>query len=122
MQYAESLGFVKSDIVLYPGGYGYTIKMAPHAERIVDEVSDFIATQHENIDWVLGEFGNYSALHLEMISTLVFIDRSLAEEKTTASISDIAEMVHEVKPHLNLDDIEKEARKLNEKGYLQTKM
>ena len=120
LQYAESLGAVKSNVVHFPGGYGYVIKDAENAGGIVEKVSDFIASQEENIDWVIDEFGEYSALSLEMISTLVFIDRSLAEERATASISELSEMVHNVKPHLNLDDIEKEAENLKKKGYLLT--
>ena len=122
LQYAESLGAVKSDSVGYPGGHGYMITLASNAGRILEKVPEFIASQSDNIDWVLGEFGGYSALRLEMISTLVFIDRSIAEENPTASISDLANMVHKVKPHLILNEIQEEAEKLCEKGYLLTNM
>jgi hypothetical protein len=118
LQYAESLGAIKSTGVSYPGGYGYEFRVGPQAGRLEGQASEFVSQQQENIDWVLNEFGNRSALDLEMASTLVYIDHALAGQGTTVSITDLAKKVHAVKPHLLIDAIEMEAQKLSERGYL----
>jgi len=56
---------------------------------------------------------------LEMASTLVYIDRVTNGKKARATIADLARKVHEVKPHLSIDTIEREARSLKDKGLLQ---
>lgn len=118
LRYAESLGAIESTVVPYPGGYGYEFKIGPQAGRIVEQASEFVSQHQENIDWVLSEFGNRSALNLEMASTLVYIDRVLAEKGTKVSITDLAKKVQDVKPHLQIDAIEKEAQNLSERSYL----
>lgn len=118
LRYAESLGAIESTVVPYPGGYGYEFGVGPMAEKIEEQVSDFVLQQKENIDWVLREFDNRTALGLEMASTLIFIDHALDETGSTVSIVDLAKKVHDVKPHLATDVIEKEARKLSERGHL----
>ena len=72
----------------------------------------------DSIGWVLKEFGNRTALDLEMVSTLIFVDRSLAEKGARASISELAKKVHDIKPHLKTETIEREGKSLMERGFL----
>ncbi len=118
LRYAESLGAIESTVFAYPGGYGYEFRVGPQAGRIEERASEFVSQQQENIAWVLSEFGNRSALDLEMASTLVYIDRALGEKGATVSIADLAKKVRDVKPHLAANIIENEARKLSQKGIL----
>jgi hypothetical protein len=119
LRYAESLGAIESTVFAYPGGYGYEFRVGPQAGSIEEQASEFVSQQQENIDWVLREFGNRSALDLEMASTLVYIDRALAEEGATVSIAELSKKVHDVKPHLTTTAIESEAKNLNARGFLQ---
>jgi hypothetical protein len=116
LQYAEALGAVEGTLVEYPRARGYEYQSGPKLEEIEKKAEEFLSRHQESIDWVLSEFGGRSAIDLEMASTLVFIDRV---SKAKVKIAELARRVHDVKPHLAIDAIEKEARNLKEKGLLQ---
>lgn len=117
LQYAEALGAVESTLVEYPKARGYGYQRGPKLEEVEKQAEQFLSRYEQSIEWVLNEFGRRSAIDLEMASTLVYIDRMTSGKKVT--IIDLARKVHEVKPHLALDTIEREARALKDKGLLQ---
>lgn len=118
LQYAETLGAVKGILVQYTGVRGYEYERGPNYEVIERQAKEFLILHEQSIDWVLNEFGWRSAIDLEMVSTLVYIDRAANEKKAKATISDLARKVHDVKPHLALGAIEQEAGALKSKGLL----
>jgi hypothetical protein len=118
LQYAESLGAIRSTLVAYPGGYGYQLQAGPEADKVEERASDFVNKHRESITWVLQEFGNRTAIDLEMASTLIYIDRTFADKGSKVQIAELAKSVHDVKPHLTTDVIEREARRLKESGLL----
>jgi hypothetical protein len=119
LQYAEALGAVEGTLVEYSRGRGYEYMRGPRIEAVEKQAQEFLTRYEESINWVLDEFGKRSAIDLEMASTLVFIDRVISRKKARATIADLARKVREVKPHLSLDAIEREARALNQKGLLE---
>ena len=116
--YAEALGAVKSQLVAYPGGRGYQYGEGPQIDKVEEHAVAFLAEHEDDIDWVLREFGNRSASDLEMASTLVYVDRSIAEKRAKTTSAELASKVHDVKPHLPKDAIEREVRALKERGLL----
>src|SRR5260370_21838815 len=119
IQYAEALGAVESTLVEYPKATRYEYQRGPKLEEVEKQASEFLHRHKKSVDWVLSEFGDRSAIDLEMASTLVYVDRAISEKKARATIADLARKVHEVKPHLALDKIVREARTLKDKGLLQ---
>jgi len=119
LQYAEALGAVEGTLVEYPRARGYEYQRGPKLEEIEKQAQELLSRYEDSIDWVLSEFGRRSAIDLEMASTLVYIDRVTNGKKARATIADLARKVHEVKPHLSIDTIEREARSLKDKGLLQ---
>ncbi len=119
LQYAEALGAVEGHLVEYPRSSGYEYQRGPKLEEIASRSKDFLARHQASVEWVLKEFGRRTAMELEMASTLVYVDRATQAEKRTVTIADLARKVHDVKPHLPIDTIEKEARELKEKGLLE---
>ena len=119
LQYAEALGAVEGSLVEYPRARGYEYQSGPKLKEVEKQAQEFLARYEQSIDWILSEFGQRSAIDLEMISTIVFIDRVTSAKKARATIADLARKVHDVKPHLAFDTIEKEARTLKDKGQLQ---
>jgi len=117
LQYAEALGAVEGTLVQYQRGRGYEYQRGPKLEEVEKQSRQFLSCHEQSINWVLSEFGRRSAIDLEMASTLVYIDRVTNGKKST--IADLARKVHEVKPHLALDTIEREARTLKDRGLLQ---
>jgi len=119
LQYAQALGAINSLSVAYPGGgRGYELHPGPQADAVKRDGQKFVKKYSQSIDWVLTEFGKRSALELEMASTLIFVDRTNAENHTKVPISDLAKTVHSIKPHLSMEVITREAKKLRDKGHL----
>jgi hypothetical protein len=118
LSYAETLGAVASTVMTYPGGRSYAYRIGPQADQIRQQGREFIDRHEADITWVMQEFGPRSALDLEMASTIVYIDRSLAERRATATIEELARKVRDVKPHLQLAAIQREARSLAERHLL----
>jgi hypothetical protein len=119
LQYAEALGAVEGMLVEYPRARGYEYQRGPKIEEIEKKAQEFLSRYEKSINWVLSEFGNRSAIDLEMASTLVYIDRVTSKKKGRATIADLARKVHDVKPHITLNTIENEARILKKKGLIE---
>lgn len=118
LDYAKFLGAIESRLVAYPGGRGYEYLPGPKVDEMEDRAEKFLARHQDSIQWVLREFGNRSAGDLEMSSTIVYTDRSLAERGAPSTFAELARKVHAIKPHLTADLIESEARALGKLGLL----
>ena len=81
LRYAEALGAVEGTLVAYPRGRGYVYTRGAKIEEVEKQAEEFLSQHEGSIDWVLKEFGNRSAIDLEMASTLVYVDRAMANEK-----------------------------------------
>lgn len=115
---AEHLKAVQSQLLQFPGGYRYELARGEAADRVVDGGREFIGRYGMDIEWVVQEFGGRSAIDLECASTLLFIDRSVADRGDSISLRELAQKVHEVKPHLDMRLIEREAKSLGAKGLI----
>ena len=128
LKVAEMKGLVQSAVFSYPGGYGYAISPRYHAESSpgvglsAPEATRFrqegLAAYEEALDWVVREFGQRSALDLEMASTIVYVDRATAAKQAQLSPAEIARKVEEIKPRLEFSRIETEAESLKKRGLL----
>ena len=118
LRYAESLDAVSSTVVAYPRGYGYELKEANRAPQVIARGKDFVEKHEQDVKWVVDKFGQKSAAALEILSTLVYVDRELRDQGRTAEISDLVAAVHEVKPHHKTDSIGTEAEWLKAEGLL----
>lgn len=120
LSYAESLQVVTSKTVTYPTGYyGYEISCADAAEKVNELGSDFLDKYQDDIDWVMSEFGDYSAAELGMISTIIYVDRELSQRDNPVSLHDLAQRVHNIKPHINISEIRSMAQSLQAGGLLE---
>ena len=101
LQCAEGLGALRSNTVMYPGGYGYSISSGPQAGEVKTYSSAFLQQSRADIDWVATKFGRHNASELELLSTALFVsikDRSSSNEQ-------IVEKVHSIKPHFSIAQI-----------------
>ena len=119
LQYAEALGAVEGMLVEYKRARGYEYQRGPKLEEIERQSHEFLSCYEQSIDWVLKEFGNRSAIELEMASTIVYIDLVTHGKKGGTTIASLTRKVHEIKPHLSLGTIENEARALKERGLIE---
>lgn len=118
LAYAESLKAVESDLVAYPGGSGYVFRPGPKVEHISSRATKFLSRYGKEIEWVIGEFGGRSAGELEMISTIIYVDRQATRRGKPLSLNDLAAKVVEIKPHLDIPTVRREVERLRERGYL----
>src|SRR5260370_17128296 len=79
---AQMLAVVESKVEFYSGGYGYHITKGPAADEFLARSSNanFLSEYADSINWVLKEFGSMSAADLELIGTIVFVDREALEK------------------------------------------
>lgn len=118
LRYAESLGAVESTLVHYPGGYGYEFTPGPEVERITSRARDFLADHDDDIGWVVQAFGMQSAADLEMISTIVYVDRSAEGRGRTNTLDELSRKTVDIKPHLDPNNVRREAERLRAETYL----
>ena len=113
LKVAELKGALRSSAVGYAVGTGYAITPGPAVDEVVDRarsIQDFIS----KVALVLGDFGNRSAIDLEMSSTLVFVDQA----EFSSDFQALARKVKEMKPRLEIANIVQEAKLLKKKGYI----
>jgi hypothetical protein len=87
-------------------------------EKLLSRAEELVSRHQDAIDWVVKEFGSKSALDLEMASTLVYVDRSAADEGGLISLGDLVRKVRNIKPHLDMRRIEQEANSLRERELI----
>ncbi len=118
LQTAESLGLVTCDFVTYPGGYGYEIRTGKQARRARVLACDFLKRYSSDIEWVLAEFGSYNASDLELLSTIIFVDREVGRTADKLNVAQVVRRVKDVKPHFVESYIEEKVRHLQTKRLL----
>ena len=116
---AESLGAVNSETVFYPGGYGYDISLGDKSKWLKNRADDFVKAYEKDTRWVMQNFGNFTSAQLELLSTIIYVDREAAEKGKKVSMQSLARQVHEIKPHFGEPEILDFAGKLLNQKLLQ---
>ena len=121
LEYAEELNLVEVSKVQYSQGYGYRIQAGKNADFVKSkgDVPDFLSRYGKDIDWIVETFGGRSAGELELISTIVFVDREQSDAPTT--LDSLVKGVREIKPQFSPEEIRQEALGLLQLKLLKTK-
>jgi uncharacterized protein YwgA len=115
LAHAEAKGRVRAEAVTFrSGSRGYQYRAATKRGASAAAASDYRA----DLEWVVAEFAGRSASDLETASTLYFVDRDLARTGRASDLTAVASRVHDIKPHLRREAIEREARRLKSLGLL----
>jgi uncharacterized protein len=114
LQTAEGLNALKSQTVIYPGGYGYDISPGPQAAQLKDYSKEFVDQYADEVGWVSTTFGRYSATDLELMSTIVFVS---IKESSLANPA-IAQRVNVIKPHFSMSQIQSKVDWLDSQSLL----
>src|SRR5262249_50838875 len=64
LDYAQALAAVHTRTVTYGTGYGYEVSPGPKADAVKPLASDWLEHYEGNIDWVVKEFGHWTASQL----------------------------------------------------------
>jgi hypothetical protein len=117
---AEALGGLHSEVVLYPTGYGYEIVLSHKSELVKGMAADFVRHYDLDINWVLEQFGTYGSGDLELLSTIIYVEREYAKGKQKLGWDSLARRVHEIKPHFTESYIREKMLDLCKKGLLRS--
>jgi len=114
LDYAVTLGGLKSKIVYYPLGYGYEISLGEKANEMKQRAKVFLEQYNGEIDWVLDKFGRHSASDLELISTITYVNRNLAERGKKIKINELSQRVSTIKPRFPIEAIKEKVESLKD--------
>ncbi len=112
LSYAESLQAVESESVIYHLGYGYEISRGLKAEEITHQAADFLVRYEKELDKVVDNFKNYKASELELLATIVYVDRELSQNDQEVTRQSLITRTREIKPRYSEEEIEKKINAL----------
>jgi hypothetical protein len=115
---AEAFEAVESELELYSGGYGYKIRPARNAKWLQKRAEKFLSRYGKDIEWVIKNFGSFTSAELELVGTIVFVDREPIRRKGKSELTEIARLVHEVKTHFSREKILQYASRLADESLL----
>ena len=118
IDYAARLGAVTVETRVYPSGYGYVIQPGATAAATKQLDAEFVATHQENVDWVITEFGGATAVELELVSTIVYVDQECSESGHHATVEQLVDQVSEIKRHFTPDAIQNCVENLQQRRLL----
>lgn len=117
---AEALGGIESKTVLYSGGYGYEISPAAKSRSVKRLATGFISKYEADLDWVIEQFAKFGSADLELLSTIVYVDREFARANERLTPGALAEKVREVKPHFKEEYIQRRVDELRQEKMLRS--
>jgi uncharacterized protein len=115
---AEALEAVESEVELYSGGYGYRIRPAQNAKWLEEGSEKLLKKYEKDIGWVIRRFGSFNSAELELVGTIIYVDREARSPKDKIGLNQIAMLVHEVKPHFTTEKVLQYARRLADESIL----
>ncbi|MBI1903813.1 MAG: hypothetical protein HYS13_22135 [Planctomycetia bacterium] len=110
---AKSIRAVTERTVQYPTSYGFEIEPGAKFDKLEPALFEWLEPHEESITWALANFANRTAAELELLSTIVYVDRERGSNGR-AEIDDLLPLVHGVKPQFNEDRIRQACRELQE--------
>ena len=87
------------------------------AEEIIKRSKVFVAENEDKIAALLDVFGNKTAESLELYATVVWVDRSLHGDQNKGH-TDIAPLVHELKPNFEMEKVQESIKFMSNLGLL----
>jgi uncharacterized protein YwgA len=116
LDFAEALDLV--EIKRNSEGDGFDI--APKAPATFEKrtTNEFRKKLADSIKRLVRDFGGRTARELELLTTIIFIDR---EPKTTRSEEELVQLVREIKPKFSEAEIKAAMGDLQAKGFIKTK-
>ena len=110
---AQTMTAVDVRVNHYALGYGYQITAradwSPNKE---------IEKYGNNIDKLVSRFGRLKPAELELLSTIIYVDRDSEGSSRPLSFDRLVEITHDIKPHFSKSMVEAKAEELALEGFL----
>ena len=114
VDYAARLDAISIEMERYPNGYGYVIQPGSAAQAVMNRATPFLDAHRQDIEWVIETFEPLPAADLELLSTIVYVNR----EHRVSSVDQIVSTVHDIKPRFTSAKIRRETERLQETGVV----
>jgi len=111
LDYVSFLNGVNVDWEPFPGGY--EISAGEKCDHIIEKAGEFIKSYNDEIDMAIQKFGKSSAKDLELISTIIYVERYAKRTGESISIDEIINEVEEIKPKFDRSEIKKKVEILS---------
>lgn len=111
----EALKGVRISSVISAVG-GYYIEPGERNEELREKAREFLRDSSEAIDRLIKNFGSSNAKQLELLSTIVYVDRDMKD--TGISRENLTKMVGDIKPKFSGSEIESAVSILEAKRIL----
>lgn len=110
---AKNMGAVDVGVVHHSLGYGYQVsaKDGWHPDSGIEQYSS-------QINQIVQRFGHLKPSELELLSTLIYVDRNSLEKKVKLTLDQLVENTGQIKPHFTRDVIKSKAQGLQSEGLL----
>lgn len=113
LAYAEALGRVTARLTTFANGHqGYLYRVTGNKEVALDERA------RAAVERVAKTFAPRTAGELEMVSTILFVDRHHLRAGRKVELDKLVAEVRAIKPHLTDERIRSEIENLRKLGYL----
>lgn len=102
---------------------GYCIKPGKNFEAIIEKGSEFLNQEEVDhaLDDLVRDYGKASAVKLELLSTIVYVDRDMKIAKEPLTREKLISMVQDMKPKFAKGEISGEIDQLAEKSHIENK-
>ena len=107
--YMRAEGLVKIQPQSYPYGPSYVPN--DRNESIVNSFSEDIEPYRKSVDYAAQRFGNKSVVELERLATALYVTLGSDED---GSVSTRAGRIHELKPHVELEEAEEAVNEVDQ--------
>jgi hypothetical protein len=81
---------------------------------------EFIKKYCPDIEWTSEQFGGLSSADLELLSTIVYVDREFANGKLKQAADKLVDRVREIKPHFKKPYVENKVSFLDQQHLLKS--
>ena len=117
---AESFGLVESEMIPFVSGsgYGYEFAPGPKYRGASEKFAGELAAHQSAIEWALANFADCTASDLELLTTVIYADREVAQRKDRVSRQELVKMVCGVKPHFSEPYVSEKVEELSGQGLL----
>jgi uncharacterized protein YwgA len=116
LDFVESLDGVNVNFL--PEIQGYEISPGKANESIREKATEFLKNAKGKIDRIIEDFGHFTAKDLELRSTIIFVNRDLKRKGQTNIHHELINLVQDIKPHFNKNEISDALSELENKGYI----
>lgn len=116
---AETLDVISSKRVDKQDSYGYEFSAGESQPFVEKRAGGDWEVVSREVDWVLDRFGHCAVSELELLSTIVYIDRETVRSSDQITRAKLQERAREIKPRFDLPEIDSAIDRLRDDALLQ---